>query len=250
MSKTITTLRDILTVLWKIQDAAWVREEEVWKHKRSNKALETYKSVSGKLHPIKFEEIEKLLTLSQTVGMNLSEYGKVLYLPPLERNANFVPILSLYCKLDEPQSIAKLRVMLVCLDDCFDGNQGVFGMGFRMETPESMNQGVNTTSNVGMHDFHHAQLIRTFGQKKLDNKLQIHCPIWLPQSQPSFPLPAKCPITMLLCMIVTLYGGRCYNRFVKDYNIFGLAQHTQKLDRWINYTSIQQASTQVPPCNR
>ena len=111
-----------------------------------------------------------------------------------------------------------------------------------METPERINHdgslSINnqniTTNNGGIHDFHHAQLIRKFGQKKLDNKLQIDCPIWLPQSQPSFPLPAECPVTLLLCLLVTLYGREYYNRFLAEHTIFEVEQYKQELNQWIN----------------
>ena len=138
--------------------------------------------------------------------------------------------------------------MLVCLDE----NGKPRGIGFRLETPESMNQdvepsesqnqGANTNSKEGIHDFHHAQLIRKFGNK-LDSKLKIECPSWLPQSQPSFPLPAKCPVTLLLCLIVTLYGRKCYNKFVSDHlNQYGksaVKPYEKKLEPWVNWEQHQ-----------
>ena len=198
--------------------------------------------------PLAREDIEALLMLSGTdrefveVDSSESQRGKVIYLPPLEKDPHCIPILSLYFKLKKTQSIAKLRVMLVGLDEDRKPD-GIYGIGFRMETPERINQDVSLPSNNqdtdvtnsnGTHDFHHAQLIRKFGQRKLDNKLQIDCPIWLPQSQPSFPLPAECPVTLLLCMLVTLYGRECYDRFLENHTIFEIEQYKQVLNRWIN----------------
>ena len=234
MQKVITTLQDILTPLCKSRKDIWTNED--WKH------------IFAEWSPLAREDIEMLFKLAKTepepieVDFLESERGKVIYLPPLEKDPDCVPILSLYFKLKETQSVAKLRVLLVCLD----GNRkphGIYGVGFRMETPEKINQNVNssvnsqslnTVDNGGSHDFHHAQLIRKFGQRKLDDKLQIDCPIWLPQSQPSFPLPAKCPVTLLLCLIVTLYGRRYYNRFLTEHEIFDIGQYQQELNRWIN----------------
>ena len=226
MTRTINTLKDILTPLCKRRESIWVNRG--WEH------------IFVQWRPIAREDIEELFTSPRTVSepievdFSQSERGQVIYLPPLERNPRCVPILSLYCKLNNQQSIAKLRVMLVCLN-----NEGKpYGIGFRMETPESMNQNVNTTSNGGIHDFHHAQLIRRFGQPKLDI-LPIDCPVWLPDSQPSFPLPAECPVTLLLCLIVTLYGRKYYNQFLAEHEIFEIKQYKEKLDPWINCTSIQ-----------
>ena len=234
MQKVITTLKDILTPLCKRRKDVWVNEN--WGH------------IFAAWPPLAREDIEALFMPSETgtefveVDFSESERGKVVYLPPLKKDPDCVPILSLYFKLKEPQSIAQLRVMLVNLDEN-QGPDGIYGIGFRMETPERINhdgslsinnQSIDTTNNGGIHDFHHAQLIRKFGQKKLDNKLQIDCPIWLPQSQPSFPLPAECPVTLLLCLLVTLYGREYYNRFLAEHTIFEIEQYKQELNRWIN----------------
>ena len=222
MQKIITTLKDILTPLCKRKNDVWSNEN--WKH------------IFVDWPPLAREDIEVLFLPSETgeVDFSKSERGKVIYLPPLEKDPNCVPILSLYFKLKETQSIAKLRVLLVRLDKNREPH-GIYGIGFRMETPEKVNQGVNSSvNNEGAHDFHHAQLIRKFGEKKLDNKLQIDCPTWLPQSQPSFPLPAECPVTLLLCLLVTLYGRKYYNQFLTDHSIFEIGQYQKELNRWIN----------------
>ena len=226
MTKTLATLKEILTPLCKRRESIWVNGG--WEH------------IFVQWRPIAREDIEELFTSPTTVSepievnFSQSERGRVIYLPPLERNPHCVPILSLYCKLNNQQSIAKFRVMLVCLDK--EGKP--YGIGFRMETPHSQDQEMDTPTNGGIHDFHHAQLIRRFGQPKLDI-LPINCPVWLPDSQPSFPLPAECPVTLLLCLIVTLYGRKYYNQFLMEHEIFEIKQYKDKLDPWINCTSIQ-----------
>lgn len=230
MQKIISTLKDILTPLCKRQKDVWNNEN--WKH------------IFVEWPPLAREDLETLFMLTETGEVDFSESkrGKVIYLPPLEKDPDCVPILSPYFNLKETQSIAKLRVLLVRLDENRKPH-GIYGIGFRMETPESVNQGVNSpvnsrnvdrANNGGTHDFHHAQLIRKFGQRKLDDKLQIDCPIWIPQSQPSFPLPAECPVTLLLCLIVTLYGRRYYDQYLAEHNIFEIKQYQEKLNRWIS----------------
>ena len=234
MQKIITTLQDILTPLCESQKDIWNKEG--------------WRPIFTEWPPLAREDIEVLFKRAKTdpqsvpVDFLQSQRGQVLYLPPLEKDPNCVPILSLYCKLQEPQSIMKLRVMLVSLDEN-RGTDGIYGIGFRMETPERINQGISSSANNqsadaidngGAHDFHHAQLIRKFGKRKLDDKLQIDCPVWLPQSQPSFPLPAKCPVTLLLCLILTLYGRKYYNRLLTEHEIFGIGQYQQELNQWIN----------------
>lgn len=234
MPRIITTLKDILTPLCQRQKDIW--DNDNWRH------------IFTEWPPLAREDIEVLFMDADTgaepveVDFSESERGKVIYLPPFEKDPDCVPILSPYFNLKEPQSIAKLRVLLVRLDENRKPH-GIYGIGFRMETPEKINQGVNssvnservdTANNEGAHDFHHAQLIRKFGQRKLDDRLQMDCPIWLPQSQPSFPLPAKCPVTLLLCLIVTLYGRRYYDRFLIEHEIFDIETYRQELKPWIN----------------
>ena len=244
MKRKISALQNILESLFKIQRSAWLGDQGRWKPSRP--ALRTYKALEKECEPITFERIEYLFKRPELV-LNFSD--RVLYLPPLKKDPNFVPVLSLSCKLNETQSIARFRVMLICSDN----DKKFRGIGFRLETPEGQNQEEETPANEGTHDFHHAQLIRRLDQTILD-KLPIDCPCWLPQSQPSFPMPAKCPVTMLLCLIVTLYGREGYKQFFKtyinDYRRSDVEHYKKKLDPWINCTSSQQASTQVPSRNR
>lgn len=232
MTKTISALRDILTLLLKIQESVWVRQNP--EPKRSNQALKTYDAIHVRWVPITFEEIEYLFKCPQLV-LNFSQWGKVLYLPPLEKDNQFLPILSPYCNFNDQQIIARFRVMLVCLDDCFDYNRKVNGIGFRMETPENLNRSEESHRNEGIHDFYHAQLIQKFNQPKLDNGLQISCPCWIPETQPSFALPANCPVKLLICLVITLYGKKYCKSFFFENNICDIHQHLEELDPWIKW---------------
>ena len=217
MLKTITAFNQILTPLCELQESAWNGEEPKWKP--SKRALETYKFVSGQLllsvRPIKPENIKKFFSSAKTADVNFFEENKVLYLPPLKKDAEFVPIFSLSCNLSKNQSIARFRVILVSLDE--NDKTKLNGIGFRMETPDG----------TGIHDFYHTQLIQQFSPKQFGDKLQTKCLSWLPESQPSFPLPANCPVTLLLCLIVTLYGGEYYKKICDP--IRGIEQYRNKL---------------------
>ncbi len=210
MQRIITTFNQILTPLCKIQESAWHKEDKMWKPSKG--ALETYKFVSQKplqsVRPITPEDIKDFFSSSETANVNFFEKNKVLYLPPLKKDAEFVPIFSLSCNLRKEQSIARFRVMLVSLDK--DDETKLNGIGFRMETPEGMNENstANEDANGNIHNFHHAQLIQQFSPKQFPDRLQTENPSWLPESQPAFPLPADCPVTLFLCLIRTLYGGK------------------------------------------
>ena len=230
MQRIITAFKQILTPLCEIQKSAWNNEEAKWKP--SKRALETYKFVFEQrlqsIQPIKPEDINQFFPPCETADVNFFEEKKVLYLPPLKKDAEFVPIFSLCCNLSKNQSIARFRVMLVTLDE---SNEALNGIGFRMETPEGRDQNVNTTDNdnIGIHGFHHAQLIQQFNPKQFCDKLRIKCPSWLPESQPSFPLPADCPVTLLLCLIRALYGGNYHKKICS--RMSGIEPYWNKLER-------------------
>ena len=232
MQKIITAFNQILTPLCKIQNSAWVKKEEKWKP--SKRALETYEFVSERrlqsIQHIKTEDIKEFFPPSETAEVNFFEKNKVLYLPPLKKDAEFVPIFSLSCNLRKEQSIAKFRVMLVSLDE--NDQTTLNGIGFRIETPEGRDQNADTNDNnrIGIHDFYHAQLIQQFSPKQFDNKLQTKCPGWLPESQPSFPLPADCPVTLFLCLIRTLYGGKYLKKICRSM-MSGIAPYWNKLEQ-------------------
>ena len=233
MLKFVTAFNQILTPLCNIQVSAWNKKEKKWKISKC--ALETYKFVSQErllsLQPIKPEDIKQFFPPSDSANVNFFEEKKVLYLPPLEKDAKFVPIFSLCCNLSRNQSIAKFRVMLVTLDENDENDKTTLnGIGFRMETPEGINQNANTNDNdsTGIHNFHHAQLIQQFSPEQFGNILPTKCPSWLPGSQPSFPMPADCPVTLLLCIILTLYGWKFYNNFCNS--IPTTDEYRKKLD--------------------
>lgn len=231
MQRIITAFHQILTPLCKIQRSAWNNEDEEWKPSKC--ALKTYKFVSEQrlqsLRPVKPEDINQFFSPSESTDVNFFEKKKVLYLPPLKKDAEFVPIFSLYCNLSKEQSIAKFRVMLVTLDK--NDKTTLNGIGFRMETPEGEDQNANTNDNdgTGIHDFYHAQLVQQFSPKQFNNILQTKCLSWLPESQPSFPLPADCPVTLLLCLIRALYGGNYHKKICS--RMSGIEPYWNKLER-------------------
>lgn len=232
MRETIRALKDILRPLFENQTGTWLNQEPDLKP--SCQILNTFRIISEKWKPITFEEIAYLFDKSE---LTLDFAQRVLYLPALQKKSNFVPILSLFCKLNGAQSIAQFRVMLVTLDK---NHETLNGIGFRMETPESRNQNSDTAAKDGIHDFFHAQLIQNFSRTASDGKPEIYCPDWLPESQPSFPLPADCPVTLLLCLIVTLYGRNYYNHFLKTHGTAKTKQYEDKLDIWINPDQLQE----------
>lgn len=184
----------------------------------------------GACPPIEEKDLGGLFPDAEVVEVDFSGRRKVLYLPPLEKNPEFVPYLSLWCKLEETGASMALRVMLVSRGE----SEGEFrGVGFRLESPhENEEDEGDERDEAGRHDFCHAQLIRSLGYGP-----RVECPSWLPETQPSFPLTADGPVTLVLCLLLSLYGKRyCWN-FYTEHQIFDLKSHLNRLATRMKWSS-------------
>lgn len=107
-----------------------------------------------------------------------------LYLPPLENNPEFVPILSVKCDLKEKDDQISLRVEMLR----YDTNQKLNGFGYRFESPHPN----------GNHNYWHIQVI--------SGGMKLGCPEWLPENDPCIPLRIETPIGLILIMLICFYG--------------------------------------------
>ena len=126
---------------------------------------------------------------------------RLLYLPPLVNESGFIPVLGLRCWfLNNPPKI-KLRLgFFGGLDK--DGNIEN-GLGFRFETRH----------NGDKHNFDHMQLcVGPFDNPEF-NKEYLRSPSWLPMSWPAVVIPSTNPISLLLSMLVSLYGKEILLQF-------------------------------------
>jgi len=130
-------------------------------------------------------ELDFLVEKSRNSDLRLNRF----YLPPLDEDREFIPILSLECKFASSPPSLSLRVGMTKYAN--DG-KGPVSMGFRFEMGK---HGSN-------HNYHHMQLTA----KPHDEPL-LGCPE-LPEKYPCVPTPAKCPFSLILCMLLSLYGSR------------------------------------------
>jgi len=115
----------------------------------------------------------------------------------------------------------KLRFILVRDDD---ETQQLVCIGFRMDKGEDE------------HGFYHAQLIRCLQGDDTDEDY-IECPRWLPETQPSLPICAVSSATLLLCMLLSIYGLEGFGRLVSEFShnhVHRLPEHLRKFREWFN----------------
>lgn len=107
-------------------------------------------------------------------------------------NEGMYPFVTMHSS-DEWENI-RIYVLFSRLDD----NEELQSFAMRFESPES-----GRMESSGLHDFFHAQLCDHISQN-----VNNICPNWVPCSQPSFPLDAKDDVSLVLCMLISIYGVR------------------------------------------
>lgn len=156
-------------------------------------AIERFKALN--LDPIKRVELERFFPHGEVPQLDFLNGGRVLFLRPSEKGGYILPVISLKCDFRrEPTAELRLRLAICVLD----ANQQIRVLGYRFEMPEN--------DGSGRHDFYHVQLIKAFEKGTPGLNGPEAGLDWIPDSQPSFPLDAAGPLTLLLSFLVTLYG--------------------------------------------
>lgn len=203
----------LLEVLYSLQKRDWNLNSTL--HKPSRDAQATHRDLRACFgYQIVDEDIIKECKENSNSPVDFQDKRWVMFLPPMKRDAAFVPVMSVKYEPDAKfhKSCLRLRVFLIRREK--EGKSSFVGVGFRIESPEKhcqANNGAQEEGEVGAHDFYHAQLMTKF-----ECGSEIVTPQWLPCHQPSFPLWALDPIQAICNLILTLYGGRYYKEFLLD----------------------------------
>lgn len=151
------------------------------------KLRELNDTVSRSHKVIEAQKLAFLLKEAKKGGsIDFLAHGAFLFLKPPEQEGALLPVLSLKSNF----SRSELRVRMALFT--FGESQVPAAIGFRFETPEG----------EGKHNYHHAQLIRSFGKNTKD----LPTPLWLPTRQPALMMSAKTPFSLFLGILIGLYG--------------------------------------------
>jgi len=209
MSATIRLFKQLFSALCRVQQSAWINMEPAWSIPAQTHDVLFY-LMSRNWIPISEEEIKRLFSNSKSVEVRLSDHSWVLYLPPMKEEPSFLPVLTLECKLDDQQDVMKLRLMLV---HCDRGEGKPHCIGFRIEAGQKI------------HGFYHAQLVKNLeGAAEVENP-PVECPLRFPEKQPCLPLKAEDSVTLVLCLLISLYGIKyCWN-FINNHQLSELTSY-------------------------
>jgi hypothetical protein len=172
----------------------WVFDQHIVGYQSPTRALQRIIDKTFLVYRPFFDSsvLEKHLPSDDRLATDFADAGMFLYLRPTEKGAFTVPALSL--KADFRLSLPEVRIRLVLflLDDQGD----LRSLGYRFETPEGPGD--------GRHDYYHVQPIRSVFKDRPG--FQLSCPLWFPDTHPTWPIDANDPITLCLSSLFSLYG--------------------------------------------
>ena len=117
---------------------------------------------------------------------------RFLWLEPTD-DKKMLPLLT----LSSTDKLVHFRLYALLMR--LDHNSRLQSLAMRFETSEG---DMGLDHKAGMHDFCHAQFCNS-----IDPDIKPTTPAWIPDSQPSIPLDADNQVTLVLCMLISLYGG-------------------------------------------
>lgn len=205
MSARIRVLRQLFVTLCKIQKCAWYDLRLL--EGRSDQMVNAFNAMLPAWPPVEEKEMEHLFSHPARVDIHL--HRRALYLPPMNEEPDFLPLLTLECCLDDESDTMKLRVMFVhCGED--DERHCI---GFRME------------KGTSIHSYFHAQLIVNLEGVANPADSHLRCPCRIPLEQPAIPLKAEDAVTLVLCLLVSLYGVKYCWDLVTKYHVSELTRY-------------------------
>lgn len=217
MNRNFTTLRDIIL---KLSDNSLLKNDVL---------LTKYQKLMISYPPMIRPQVEYLL--SDKTDNPKSDFLELaarkeafFYLPPFNKDIGYVPVLILRCDYSKspPEACLALLMFRYC-----ESEEKIKCFGFRFEAPHK----AQTPEKDTIHDYWHVQIsakIRGRVEKRTRDGRVIsipvglelpECPSWIPDAFPGVPTSAKCPVSLILCLLVSLYGKEMFNRFLVDCNI-------------------------------
>ena len=181
------------------KDKEILRQVFLWMLSRYRHAVQTLNGRALKIHDLVserydgFQDVELEGLLSTADVFNCLDHKKFLILEPVSIGGWMLPVLSFGYDFRRSHPEFRLRLALFLLEED-EGKSELRAIGYRFESPEG----------EGIHHYYHAQIINAF--EKGNDKWRIPSPRWLPTKQPAFALDACSPVTLIACMLISIYG--------------------------------------------
>jgi hypothetical protein len=187
-------LGQLLIRIFHISMLQWKRNRTLEGEKVDNATADDYQKLLVSKPPIAEGELKNLLRKPKRKRLLLD---RPFYLPPLKYDREFIPVLQMDWKSIEDGSDISIRIEMHRYVQEYPGGSRSYlrSLGFRFEIHRGK-----------AHDYMHVQVTKP------------GVPEWLPTSLPCIPTIAKCPVSLLFCVLASLYGKNMYNMFFADIN--------------------------------
>jgi hypothetical protein len=136
--------------------------------------------------------LENALPTDDHPTSDFKEVMRFLYLRPIQTGTPTIPVLSLKANFARSLPEVRIRVALFLLDEIGE----IRCQGYRYEAPEGPGD--------GRHDYYHVQPIRVLYRDRPG--FQLPTPPWFLDSHPTWPVDARDPVSLMISLLVSLYG--------------------------------------------
>ena len=160
--------------------------------------------------PVTESTLESLVI--EPSDVKLRDENLFLFLEPTQ-SRKMLPFVTLHSCCDWVHFRA--YTLLATVDD----NRDFQTLAIRFETDEG---DPNPEAQPGSHDFCHAQLCN-----RINKHISKAASVWVPDSQPSIPLDADNQISLVLCVLVSIYGKRHVSTRVAESGREDLLRHLE-----------------------
>jgi hypothetical protein len=164
-----------------------LERQEKWRNDAEGPGRRLHDEILARYqNPYQYDELERLLADNPQV---FSTRNRFMFMEPIEGDGLPIPILTF--EYDFAPQIPEVSFQMGVF--AMNGAGKLSAVGYRFETPEG----------GGMHNYYHAQPVETLLR---NGRYKLPCPDLLSASCPTFVLNAANVLTLLLCLIVSVYG--------------------------------------------
>jgi hypothetical protein len=160
--------------------------------------------VGERMQPAAGSDVSRYIRAHDERG-DTSEWGLYFFLELVHDTGPLLPVVTV--SYDFVNGSLQIRVGLFSLREVANGHR-LRAVGYRFESPENTPYGGEGETEIGAHDYYHAQPIMRLVKALPRSALGDSEARWVPESQPAFPLEAENALQLLACTLVTIYGRR------------------------------------------
>lgn len=197
-NKDLSFFIQILQRIHRLQERYWREEHDLSDNSLPKRVTDIYHVMTVSVgYPLKEAELNEFLKAGNG-HIAISN----LFLPPLELDNEFIPIMNVDCNFDSKPPEIRLCVGMFGLSR----NKQPKVFGFRFETG-------HVNSN---HNYCHGQFTRKFLRNS--EKFAIF-PTWIPEEIPCILVPANDPVSLLCVLLISFYGKRIWNKALAEIHL-------------------------------